>query len=355
MLLTLRKGDSLAMADITIRGAGIFGLSIAWVCATRGARVQIIDPNGPAAGSSGGIVGALAPHVPEKWNPKKAFQLDSLLMAEPFWREVDQTGGGTCGYARRGRLQPLADEKAVALAQRRAEGAGAFWADKATWQVVRTTGQKWEPASASGWLVHDTLSALIHPRRACEALVKALATKHVPVQSQAADRGQVVWATGVAGLEALNAEHHRAVGSGEKGQAALLQFDAVDLPQIFAGGVHIVPHNDRTVAVGSTTERWYSSATETDDQLDRVIDTARSAVPALEDAPVIQRWAGIRPRSNSRAPMLGAWPDRPGHFIANGGFKIGFGMAPKIAEVMADLLLDGRDTIPDGFRVTDSL
>ena len=23
----------------------------------------------------------------------------------------------------------------------------------------------------------------------------------------------------------------------------------------------------------------------------------------------------------------GAWPDRPGHFIANGGFKIGFGMA----------------------------
>jgi glycine oxidase len=53
--------------------------------------------------------------------------------------------------------------------------------------------------------------------------------------------------------------------------------------------------------------------------------------------------------------MLGAWPDRPGHFIANGGFKIGFGMAPKISEVMADLLLDGSDAVPDGFRVTDNL
>ena len=53
--------------------------------------------------------------------------------------------------------------------------------------------------------------------------------------------------------------------------------------------------------------------------------------------------------------MLGAWPDRLGHFIANGGFKIGFGMAPKVAATMADLILDGRNTIPDGFDVTASL
>ena len=53
--------------------------------------------------------------------------------------------------------------------------------------------------------------------------------------------------------------------------------------------------------------------------------------------------------------MLGAWPDRPSHFIANGGFKIGFGMAPKVAETMADLVLDGHDTIPADFRVEASL
>ena len=53
--------------------------------------------------------------------------------------------------------------------------------------------------------------------------------------------------------------------------------------------------------------------------------------------------------------MLGPWPDRPGHFIANGGFKIGFGMAPKVAEVMADLILENRDSIPPGFEVAASL
>jgi len=41
--------------------------------------------------------------------------------------------------------------------------------------------------------------------------------------------------------------------------------------------------------------------------------------------------------------------------IANGGFKIGFGMAPKVGEVMADLILEGGDSIPQGFRVADNL
>jgi glycine/D-amino acid oxidase-like deaminating enzyme len=83
--------------------------------------------------------------------------------------------------------------------------------------------------------------------------------------------------------------------------------------------------------------------------------TARRLCPPLRDAPVIERWAGLRPRSRSRAPMLGAHPARPGAFIANGGFKIGFGMAPGVARMMADLLVDGRDTIPDAFRAEASL
>ena len=95
------------MADITIRGAGILGLCIAWECVSRGARVHVIDPNGAGAGSSGGVVGALAPHVPENWNPKKAFQLESLLMAEGFWADVAQAGGKSAGYARTGRLQSI--------------------------------------------------------------------------------------------------------------------------------------------------------------------------------------------------------------------------------------------------------
>ncbi len=344
------------MVDVTVRGAGIFGLSIAWTCARRGAAVRVVDPHGPGAGSSGGLVGALAPHVPENWNDKKAFQLDSLLMAETFWADVEATGGVSPGYARTGRLQPVADETALALARQRAQGAETLWRGLADWRVVEAAKLGgWTPPSPTGYVIHDTLSARMHPRRACAALAAGLRVLGIEITTEAPDAGRVVQATGHAGLADLNTALGRTVGSGVKGQAALLRFDTHDTPQIFADGVHIVPHTDGTLAVGSTSERDWDDPTATDAALDAVIDRAVAAMPVLHGAQVIERWAGIRPRTRSRAPMLGAHPLYPGQFIANGGFKIGFGMAPKVAEVMADLLLEELDTIPDGFRPEASL
>ncbi|MDT8326149.1 MAG: FAD-dependent oxidoreductase [Roseovarius sp.] len=341
------------MADITVMGAGIFGLSVAWTCAAQGAQVRVIDPNGPGAGASGGIIGALAPHVPEKWNEKKAFQFESLIMAETFWASIAEASGQSPGYARLGRLQPVADEAALTLARTRAENARALWQGKATWRVISAEGD-WAPLSASGYLIEDTLSARLHPRAACAALVGAIRAKGGEVVRTGTPEGRLVWATGVAGLHELSRAHTRSVGSGVKGQGALLAYDGAHLPQLFADMLHIIPHEDGTTAIGSTTENTYDDPTSTDAQLDAVIARARAAVPVLADAPVLERWAGIRPRSRSRGPMLGAHPLRVGEFIANGGFKIGFGMAPKVGQVMADLILDGVDRIPEGFRVEAS-
>lgn len=347
------------MADITIRGAGIFGLSIAWACSLRGAGVQVIDPFGPAAGASGGLVGALAPHVPETWNEKKAFQFESLIRADRFWSEVETAGGTGAGYGRTGRLQPIADAPALALAHARAQNAVTLWKGLASWTVIpQQDAGDWPPHSPTGYLIHDTLSARIHPRHACLALVAALRTRGIEVMAEAEDQGAVIWATGVDGLEQLNAGHTRMVGNGVKGQAALLRpIRALpkDAPQLFADALHIIPHADGTVAIGSTSERDYADPTGTDAQLDEIIARARIQSPALDGAKVIERWAGLRPRARSRAPMLGPWPGNPGHFIANGGFKIGFGMAPKVADVMADLVLEDQDRIPDAFRVEASL
>ena len=344
----------MAITDITIRGAGILGLSIAWVCLQRGAKVQVIDPFGAGAGSSGGVVGALAPHVPENWNPKKAFQLDSLLMARAFWSQVAAASGENPGYIRSGRLQPIADQHALMLARRRCDSAKELWGAHAQWRVERSTSSDWSPPSPTAWLINDTLSALIHPRLAIRALAGALDTRGVSIQPDAPDRGKVVWATGVHGLQELSAGHHRMVGNGVKGQAAVLDYNAAGQPQLFIDGVHIVPHVNGTVAIGSTSERAYTDPDTTDAQLDDLIEKARVLFPMLKDANVLEKWAGVRPRSRSRAPMLGAWPGREGHFIANGGFKIGFGMAPKIAHVMADLLLEETNSIPDGFDVNAS-
>jgi glycine oxidase len=343
------------MADITVMGAGIFGLSVAWACQTRGARVQVIDRHGPGAGASGGIVGALAPHVPENWNEKKAFQFDSLIMAEAFWAEVAEVSGLSPGYARTGRLQPVADDHALALAKAREETASKLWGGKAEWHVIRADDATWAPLSPSGWLIRDTLSARLHPRQACASLALGITKRGGCVLPEGRPQGQILWASGVHDLERLSARKGRIVGNGVKGQGALLRYSAAPLPQLFAEGLHIVPHADGTTAVGSTSERDYLDAASTDVQLDELIARARIAVPALCDAPVIERWAGVRPRTRSRAPMLGHHPLDPSQFIANGGFKIGFGMAPKVAQVMADLMLDGVDVIPPDFRAEISL
>lgn len=346
---------AMARPDMTVRGGGVFGLSIAWACARRGARVRVIEAEAFGAGASGGIVGALAPHVPEAWNDKKAFQLESLLLAGEWWAGVAAAGGLDPGYARHGRLQPLEDAAAVAQARARETGAAQLWRGRAEWRVVRAGGAEWAPASASGWLVEDTLTARIHPRRSLAALQAALrGADGELVLGEGEEAGPVVWATGVAGLVALGQGRARAPGGAVKGQAALLRLDRTEAAQLYADGLHIVPHVDGTVAVGSTSENDWTDATGCDDRLDAVITRARAACPALGDAPVVERWASLRPRARSRAPMLGPWPGRPGHFIANGGFKIGFGMAPGVAEAMADLVLEGRETFPPGFRVDAS-
>jgi len=345
----------MATADVTVLGAGIFGLSIAFACLQRGAKVQVIDPKGVGGGASGGIVGALAPHVPDQWNAKKQFQLESLLMAEGFWAEVGRLSGLPTGYNRSGRLQPLADEAAVGLARDREESAKALWGDQAVWQVIRATGAEWEPPTATGLMVRDTLSALIHPRQATAALAGAVVALGGEIVVQGEHQGQVVCATGWEGLVALTGQHRRMVGNGVKGQAALLEYDARGAAQLFAQTLHIIPHLDGTVAIGSTTEREFDDGKSTDQQLDGLIAQACAVFPALKSAPVIERWAGVRPRSRSRAPMLGEHPFRAGEFVANGGFKIGFGMAPKVGQVMADLVLENTVTYPEDFDVSKSL
>lgn len=343
----------MATTDVTIRGAGAFGLSVAWACLMRGALVRVIDPRGVAGGASGGIVGALAPHVPEQWNPKKAFQFESLIMAEGWWAAVETAGGVSSGYGRTGRIQPVVDG-GLDLALARAEGAKTLWQGRATWDVI-DAGGPFAPMSATDQLIFDTLTARLHPRQACAALAAAIRAKGGQIVTEGADEGAVVWATGYEGLQDMTAQHSRMVGAGIKGQAVLLEYDARNAPQVFVDGLHIIPHADGTTAIGSTTEREFDDPASTDAQCDALIAKARAAVPDLSDAPELARWAGVRPRARTRAPMLGVHPFRAGHFIANGGFKIGFGMAPLCAEKLADLIFTGRDTIPSDFAPTASL
>lgn len=335
----------MATTDLTVRGAGIFGLAIAWEAVRRGARVRVIDPRGPGGGASGGLVGALAPHAPEAWTDIKAFQLDCLLTARRYWPEVEAASGLGTGYRPSGRLQPIADEKAEARARARTETARDLWRGEAEWTVTGTPGAH-APRSPTGLWVHDTLSAQLDPPRAMAALAAAITRAGGEIVTEGREEGVVVHATGWEGLVDLSRDLGAEIGGGVKGQAALLDADPGSIPQLYAAGLHVVAHGAGRVAVGSTSERSFDAPDTTDALLDDVVARARAAVPWLEEARVVARWAGVRPRSASRGPVVGPWPGRAGHVVANGGFKIGFALAPGIAPLAVDLALEGRDRVP---------
>lgn len=341
------------MAEVEIFGAGIFGLTVAYCLQDRGLRVRVIEKRHVGAGASGGVVGALAPHTPDNWNAKKQFQFESLIQTEAFWREVDAISGLSSGYGRIGRLTGLANQRELALAHDRTHSAKTLWQGQAAWLVVpKADHDDWGPASDTGFVVEDTLSARMSPYAACASLARAVRSRGGEIL-EGCDAGlgadARVLATGYEGLEDLALKFAKPFGKGVKGQGMLLAHDAGEKAQIFTDGLHIIPHADGTVAIGSTSEIDWNDATATDSQLDALYHRATQACPALVNAPVLRRWAGVRPRGIKRSPIIGAHPNEAGTFIANGGFKIGFGVAVGVGKKLADLIATGRADIPDSF------
>ena len=91
----------------------------------------------------------------------------SLIAAGAFWENVGNWAKLETSYARTGRVQPLADERAVALARARAISAKELWRGQAEWQVVGREALSGPlPESETGLYVFDTLTARMFPRQA---------------------------------------------------------------------------------------------------------------------------------------------------------------------------------------------
>ncbi|MDK1490029.1 FAD-binding oxidoreductase [Sinorhizobium sp. 7-81] len=367
------------MSDVLIVGGGIMGLWAALTAGRAGFATCLLERKSMGAGASGGLLGALMPHMPDRWNAKKQFQFDALVSLEDEIAELQETTGLSAGYRRCGRVMPLGKPHLREIALGHEQDAARHWVSgerRFHWHIGDVdAGCDWPAAEAAPFgLVHDTLAARVAPRRLLRALETALT--HLPhvrmeqgaeIASLDPRRGRLSLADGravsfghcilAAGVESFGLIDRLALsaqassGNAVKGQAALLSAD-VDpaMPIIFTDGLYIVPHEDGHVAVGSTSENRFDDPFSTDAQLDALIRRAKALAPALRGAQVIERWAGLRPKATGREPMVGRHPDYDNLFVLTGGFKVSFGMARVLARVVVDEML-GRPTIdlPESF------
>ncbi|WP_085032177.1 NAD(P)/FAD-dependent oxidoreductase [Ensifer aridi] len=367
------------MSEVLIVGGGIMGLWAAMMAGRAGIETRLLERRQIGAGASGGLLGALMPHMPDRWNAKKQFQFDALVSLEGEIAALEAATGLSAGYCRCGRIMPLGRPHLRDIALGHEQDAARHWTAgerRFHWHVREADAGDWPAADAAPFgIVHDTLAARVAPRSLLKALRAALDQfPHVRVEEEAEvtavdpARGRLLLADGraltfgsciiAAGVESftlidrLTGRRSAPSGGAVKGQAALLRA-AIDpaSPIIFTDGLYIVAHEDGHVAVGSTSENHFVEPPSTDAQLDALIERAAALAPALRDAPVIERWAGLRPKATGREPMVGRHPDHGKLFVLTGGFKVSFAIAHVLARAVIDEIA-GRATaaLPETFR-----
>ncbi|MBB2677695.1 MULTISPECIES: NAD(P)/FAD-dependent oxidoreductase [Rhizobium] len=384
----MEKADSPAPAsgqsscDLLIVGGGIMGLWAAVHAERRGISTLLADAGRLGRGASGGLLGALMPHMPDRWSEKKQFQFDALVSLEAEIAALEAATGLSACYNRSGRLIPLPKPHLNRIARGHSEDAERHWRAgerRFHWHVLaRPDVDGWVEASAgeSGF-VHDTLAGRVAPRSLISVLIAFLQqAKHVRIMENAGvadldpDRG-----TAAIGSETVTfgrcilAAGHRSfpllqdltlglkqpLGQPVKGQAALLKAE-IDpaLPTIFLDGLYIVAHEGGHAAIGSTSENRFDDPVSTDAQLDALIEAARAIVPILRGAPIVERWAGLRPKAVDRDPMIGRHPDHPRLIALTGGFKVSFGLAHRLAEAAVCIAgdTDCEFLLPESFAIS---
>lgn len=351
-----------------------------------GIETLLVDAATLGSGASGGLLGALMPHMPDRWSDKKQFQFDALIDLESEIAQVERATGLSAGYRRCGRIIPLPKQHLRAIAERHQKDAGQNWKTpdrQFHWHVADdpACGDAWvDRATGEAGFVLDTLAGRVSPRALTGVLAAFIRTaRHVQVAEHRGvisldpGQGRALLSSGddVRFGHAIIANGHHAfsmmrdaagladgmsLGQPVKGQAALLDAKCDPaMPVVFLSGLYVVPHEDGTVAVGSTSEDDFEDPYATDEKLDLLVSKAKSIVPSLAGAVVIERWAGLRPKAIGRDPMVGSIPGRPGLVALTGGFKVSFGLAHHLADAALAAVCGQTATLPDSFRPAEHI
>lgn len=128
-----------------------------------------------------------------------------------------------------------------------------------------------------------------------------------------------------------------------KGQMIALQMDP-DRPLLhhvlWSNHAYLVPRRDGRLLIGATVEEKGFDTTVTAGGVYGLLEAAWRILPSLEDLPLIETWAGLRPTSRDDAPILGP-TGVAGLLMATGHHRNGVLLAPVTAATILQYVLTG--------------
>jgi len=353
--------------DVVVVGGGVVGCAVALRLAKAGALCTVVERSVPGAEASSAAAGILAPQAEaEGPGPFLSLCLRSRSLYPGFVEEVEGLSGVRVGYRPTGVLHLAFNEASrgrlrARVAAQRDAGLSAEFLDADT--VLRL-----EPASNPAILgaAHFPEDASVDNRLLMRALSMAAAragvrvvTGHVrsllevggrargvDVDGERLEADAVVVAagawTGLVPGTGLSPRHVRPA----RGQMVMLRSRLPLLERVvFSDQGYLVPRADGHLLAGSTVEFQGFAKEVTAAGLKAILTLALELVPGLADVPVVETWAGLRPFTEDRLPVLGEGP-LPGLFLASGHFRNGILLAPVTAEVLSQAVLSQKPAIP---------
>ena len=322
------------MSNILVIGGGVIGLMSAWRLAQAGKSVILYEKDVCGAGATGHAIGGLIPFSYSRNHDLAVTQRESLAMYPQVAAELQQEAGVDVGFKLCHRIQIFGTPGQRESGARDAE---------LTQGIQRIIGaqelKELAPAVQPGELdaLYCSATARVQPKAFVAALKQACKNAGVNIQENTpvydlqdvydvAD--QILVTAGAWTTQLLPDFHVRPV----KGQALRVKLPKMMFTQMVRQGeVYMVPYDDGTVVIGSTSEPNAGfDVTPSGEARATLLETAIKLVPALEEAEVQSHWAGLRPLSEKGEPLVRRLDERT--VVAAGHYKIGLCLAPKVAE-----------------------
>lgn len=340
--------------SVAVIGAGIIGLSCAWELSKRGAQVTIFDRGEPGCGASVAAAGMLASGYEAASEPNVNANLFELCQQSAglwgsFAPELEEASDCAIDYHTGGTLAVFTTGSAGAPASTLFER---LRNNKIASEQL-TAEQVWEIEPSLGPNLIEAISipndGQVDNRAVLKALLIACDKAGVRIVKNTPSSGvdlaafdHVLWTVG--------ADHSMEPLSilPVKGAAFSIRPEP-DLPKriIRFGSHYIVPKNDRVI-IGATVEPGVRDCNLDAALISELRARASEICPAVETAPAIETWSGLRPATQDHAPILGCLPD--GGFVATGHYRNGILLAPITARIMADMMFENKvDDLVAGF------
>ena len=104
---------------------------------------------------------------------------------------------------------------------------------------------------------------------------------------------------------------------------------------------YLVPRQDGRLLAGSTSENAGFAKRVTAGGISSILQNTLEISPAIGTLPVVDTWAGLRPRPADGLPVLGACGEIDGVFYATGHYRNGILLAPLTAELITEAIVAG--------------